>query len=323
VAAKDRRRLPDRKEACIIFQSREESMDASRSRSVGRAVETDRGQSVLDRLAERVRTVRNRRGMSRKVLAHHAQVSERYLAQLEAGKGNISIMLLWRIAHALGVPLAELVEERERSLDAVLLDNLLERLSPEQWADARNLLLARFGASPSAKRRDRIALIGLRGGGKSTIGSLLATHLGAPFVELDREIESTSGMQLAQMFEMFGQETFRRAERRALETILRTHDAFVLATGGGLVTEAGTFELLLASCLTVWVRADPEAHMRRVIAQGDLRPMADSARAMDDLLAILRSREPLYAKADLVLDTAGKTAEQSFEELTRLVERVP
>jgi transcriptional regulator with XRE-family HTH domain len=185
-------------------------MDASRSRSVGRAVETDLGQSVLDRLAERVRTVRNRRGMSRKVLAHHAQVSERYLAQLEAGKGNISIMLLWRIAHALGVPLAELVEERERSLDAVLLDNLLERLSPEQWADARNLLLARFGASPSAKRRDRIALIGLRGGGKSTIGSLLATHLGAPFVELDREIESTSGMQLGQMFEMFGQETFRR-----------------------------------------------------------------------------------------------------------------
>jgi XRE family aerobic/anaerobic benzoate catabolism transcriptional regulator len=296
-------------------------MDAGHRRSLGHAVATDREHSVLDRLAERVRTVRNGRGMSRKVLAHHAQVSERYLAQLEAGKGNISIMLLWRIAHALGVPVAALVEERERPLDAVLLENLLERLSPEQWADARSVLLARFGGSPGAKRRDRIALIGLRGGGKSTIGAPLARRLGAPFVELDREIEATSGMQLAQMFEMFGQETFRRAERQALEATLQTHDKFVLATGGGLVTEPGTFELLLASCLTVWVRADPDAHMSRVIAQGDLRPMADSARAMDDLLAILKSREPLYATADVILDTSGKTVNESVEELAQLVAR--
>jgi XRE family transcriptional regulator, aerobic/anaerobic benzoate catabolism transcriptional regulator len=289
-------------------------MDAGHRRSLGHAVATDREHSVLDRLAERVRTVRNGRGMSRKVLAHHAQVSERYLAQLEAGKGNISIMLLWRIAHALGVPVAALVEERERPLDAVLLENLLERLSPEQWADARSVLLARFGGSPGAKRRDRIALIGLRGGGKSTIGAPLARRLGAPFVELDREIEATSGMQLAQMFEMFGQETFRRAERQALEATLQTHDKFVLATGGGLVTEPGTFELLLASCLTVWVRADPDAHMSRVIAQGDLRPMAD-------LLAILKSREPLYATADVILDTSGKTVNESVEELAQLVAR--
>ena len=294
-------------------------MEASRSKSSGPAIDVSSGHSVLERLAERVRTVRSGRGMSRRVLAHHAQVSERYLAQLEAGKGNISIMLLWRIAHALGVPLTELVDERERPFDAVLLDNLLERLSPEQRTDARSLLLSRFGASPGANRRNRIALIGLRGGGKSTIGGLLAKRVGAPFIELDREIESMSGMALTQMFEMFGQETFRRAERQALEATLRTHDKFVLATGGGLVTEPGTFELLLASCLTVWVRADPEAHMSRVIAQGDLRPMADSARAMDDLLAILESRKPLYAKADAVVDTAGKTAEESVEELLNLV----
>jgi XRE family aerobic/anaerobic benzoate catabolism transcriptional regulator len=296
-------------------------MDAGHRRSLGHAIATDREHSVLDRLAERVRTVRTGRGMSRKVLADHAQVSERYLAQLEAGKGNISIRLLWRIAHALGVPVAALVEERERPLDAVLLENLLERLSPEQWADARSVLLARFGGSPGAKRRDRIALIGLRGGGKSTIGAPLAKRLRAPFVELDREIEATSGMQLAQMFEMFGQETFRRAERQALEAILQTHDKFVLATGGGLVTEPGTFELLLSSCLTVWVRADPDAHMSRVIAQGDLRPMADSARAMDDLLAILKSREPLYATADVILDTSGKTVDESVAELAQLVGR--
>ena len=148
---------------------------------------------------------------------------------------------------------------------------------------------------------------------------MLAAEIGAPFVELDRKIEETSGVSLAEMFELFGQETFRRAERNALETTLRDNPRVVLATGGSLVTEPGTFDLLLTSCLTVWVRADPDAHMNRVIAQGDLRPMADNARAMDDLLSILKSREPLYAKADIVLDTAGKTPEVCVREL---VERI-
>jgi XRE family aerobic/anaerobic benzoate catabolism transcriptional regulator len=247
-------------------------------------------------------------------------VSERYLAQLEAGHGNCSIVLLRRIADALSVPVAELVDDRpERPLETVLLEQFLSRLSAAEIAEARDLLLERFGGPSSAMRRDRVALIGLRGGGKSTLGALLADQLQVPFIELDRVIEQRSGMTLGEMIEMFGQETFRRNERAALEGILHEYPRFVLATGGGLVTEPATFELLLSSCLTIWVRAEPDEHMQRVIAQGDRRPMADNARAMDDLVSILKSREPLYAKADFVLDTASKTARKSMVDLAALV----
>jgi XRE family aerobic/anaerobic benzoate catabolism transcriptional regulator len=274
----------------------------------------------LIRLGERVRTMRSRRGMSRKVLARHSDVSERYLAQLEAGHGNCSIVLLRRIADAMSVPVAELVDDRpERPLEAVLLEQFLARLSAAEIAEARDLMLARFGGPSSAMRRDRIALIGLRGGGKSTLGKLLAERLDVPFIELDRVIEQRSGMALGEMIEMFGQETFRRSERAALEGVLQENPRFVLATGGGLVTEPATFELLLTSCLTIWLRADPDEHMQRVIAQGDRRPMADNARAMDDLVAILKSREPLYAKADIVLETAGKPPKKSADELAALL----
>jgi XRE family aerobic/anaerobic benzoate catabolism transcriptional regulator len=160
----------------------------------------------------------------------------------------------------------------------------------------------------------------LRGGGKSTLGKLLAERLEVPFIELDREIEKRSGTTLSAIFDMFGQETFRRAEREALDDVLRQHKSFVVATSGSIVTEPGTLELLLASCFTVWVRAEPVEHMKRVMAQGDMRPMANSARAMDDLISILRSREPLYARAEIALSTSGKTPEQTVAELLRVIE---
>lgn len=269
--------------------------------------------AFLLRLGERVRKIRNGRGMSRKALAKHSDVSERYLAQLESGTGNCSIVLLRRIAQALSVPVAQLIDDRpDRSIENLLMRQLLDRLSPAQVAEARELLLSRFGGPSSEQRAGRIALIGLRGGGKSTIGKLLAAELEVPFIELDREIERESGMALTELFEMFGQATFRRMERAALEATLEKNPRFVLATGGGLVTEASTFELLLTSCTTVWVRAQPDEHMKRVVEQGDLRPISGSARAMDDLMSILRSREPLYAKADITLDTAGQTPQQSL-----------
>ena len=276
--------------------------------------------AYLKRLGERVRMIRSRRAMSRKALAKHSAVSERYLAQLEGGTGNCSIVLLRRIAQALSVPVAELVDDRpERSVESLLLMQLIDRMAPAEVAETRRVLLARFGGTSSEARRGRIALIGLRGGGKSTLGRLLAAALGAPFIELDREIERHSGMGLSELFEMFGQATFRRIERATLETILDSNPRVVLATGGGIVTEPSTFELLLASCFTVWVRAAPEEHMSRVMAQGDLRPMSGSTRAMDDLVAILSSREPLYAKADVTLETSGETPAQSLRALLHLL----
>jgi XRE family transcriptional regulator, aerobic/anaerobic benzoate catabolism transcriptional regulator len=274
--------------------------------------------AYLHRLGERVRTLRHQRGITRKALAQHAKVSERYLAQLEAGLGNCSIVLLRRIARAIGLPVTQLVHDgAEPPLDLVLLTQFLERLAPDMLVEARKLVTEHF-SSPSEDRR-RIALIGLRGGGKSTLGRLLAERLDVPFIELDREIERRSGANLSEIFDMFGQETFRRAEREALDDVLRRHPHFVIATSGSIVTEPGTLELLLASCFTVWVRAEPEEHMKRVMAQGDMRPMANNARAMEDLVSILKSREPLYAKAEAVLATTGKTPEQNLAELLRVI----
>ena len=178
--------------------------------------------------------------------------------------------------------------------------------------------VADIGGTISPSRPDA-SKIGLRGGGKSTLGMLLAEQLGVPFVELNREIERRAGASLGEIFDMFGQEAFRRAEREALDDVLNQHEAFVLATSGSIVTEPGTLDMLLSSCFTVWVRAEPQEHMKRVMAQGDMRPMANSARAMDDLISILKSREPLYARAEATVTTTGKTPEQNLGELLRVI----
>jgi XRE family aerobic/anaerobic benzoate catabolism transcriptional regulator len=276
--------------------------------------------AYLRRLGERVRNLRHQRAMSRKALARQARVSERYIAQLESGKGNCSIVLLRRIARAMGLPVTQLVSEGpEPPLDRLLLAQFIDRLPPPALAQVRDLLLHQFGEPTEDLRRRRIALIGLRGGGKSTIGPLLADAIDAPFIELDGEIEKRSGASLSEIFEMFGQDTFRRAEREALEIVLREQKTFVMATSGSIVTDPATLELLLSSCFTIWLRAEPADHMRRVVAQGDMRPMANSGRAMEDLIAILKSREPLYAKADATLLTSGTTPRQAAAELLRFI----
>jgi XRE family aerobic/anaerobic benzoate catabolism transcriptional regulator len=273
----------------------------------------------LDRLGERVRRLRNQRGMTRKALARHAEVSERYLAQLESGEGNCSIVLLRRIAHAIGVQLPQLVSEgAEPPLDAVLFTQFVERLPASALKEAREMVMRRFADLTTSSRRSRVALLGLRGGGKSTLGAMLAKERGVPFIELDREIERTTGTSLTEIFQLFGQETFRRAEREALDRVLGEHKEFVMATSGSIVTEPGTLELLLSSCFTIWVKAGPDVHMARVVAQGDLRPMGANPRAMDDLVSILNSREPLYAKADATLDTNGRSIDASLADLAAL-----
>jgi XRE family aerobic/anaerobic benzoate catabolism transcriptional regulator len=280
----------------------------------------DDASAFLFRLGERVKEARARRGMTRKILARDSGVSERYLAQLESGQGNISIVLLRALARALDLPLETIVHDGpEPTVDLVHLRAFLERLGPGEVAEARHLLEGRFGAVDAGRRRDRIALIGLRGAGKSTLGARLAERLGRPFIELDREIERASGLSLAEIFDLYGQGGFRRLERQALDRVLAAQPRFVLATGGSIVSEAPTFAELLLGCYTVWVRARPAEHMQRVVAQGDLRPMADNAEAMADLERILAGREALYRKADAQVDTAGRGIDESVAELERAV----
>jgi XRE family aerobic/anaerobic benzoate catabolism transcriptional regulator len=273
----------------------------------------------LQRLGERVREARARRGMTRKILAHDSGVSERYLAQLESGQGNSSILVLRQIAQALGLPLADLLrDESERSVELVLTQQFLKRLPPDKLAELRAQLLQDFGAA-AADRRKRIALIGLRGAGKSTLGARLAAELGVPFIELDREIEADAGTSLHEVFLLHGQAGYRRYERRALERILERGTPCVIATGGSIVSEPATYDLLLSTCFTVWLKAAPEEHMGRVAAQGDYRPMAGNDEAMEDLRRILNGREALYGQADRTVDTAGRSVEESLGNLRRAV----
>jgi XRE family transcriptional regulator, aerobic/anaerobic benzoate catabolism transcriptional regulator len=266
-------------------------------------------------LGKRVRELRNRRGLTRKMMAREAEVSERHLAQLEAGEGNVSIVLLRRIAAALHVSLAELfAAEVETRHEKVLIQRLLERIPAHRVEDAMSRLLREFG-DEEAVRRKRTALIGLRGAGKSTLGSRLGAERNIPFIELDGEIEKDTGMPLGEIFSLYGQTGYRAIEQRSLERVLHEQERAILSVGGGVVSEKETYDYLLSNCYTVWIKARPEEHMARVIAQGDLRAIAGGNQAMDDLRRILEAREPLYRKADMYLDTSGSSVDESFAKL--------
>jgi XRE family aerobic/anaerobic benzoate catabolism transcriptional regulator len=238
--------------------------------------------AYLSRLGSRVRAWRTERATTRKVLAQQSGVSERYLAQLEAGEGNISVLLLRKVARAMGVSVEFLVREEDE-----------------------------------ATQEPRIALVGLRGAGKSTLGRKLAERLGVPFVELDHEVEKEAGAKLGEVFAMYGQDAFRRFERRALERVLREEPCAVIAVGGSLVTDPGTYDLLLASCRCIWLKTSPEEHMSRVIAQGDMRPFKGRAAALGEIKKLLTDRDALYARAAATIDTSGKTVKQSLEQLKK------
>jgi XRE family aerobic/anaerobic benzoate catabolism transcriptional regulator len=274
-------------------------------------------EGFLAGLGRRVRGFRNRRGMTRKMLAAEADVSERHLAQLETGDGNISVLLLQRIARALSVSIGELfidphVDDRETA-------TILKRLERLPAARRREIVTRiQSDIEDDGKPRDgRIALIGLRGAGKSTLGARLAADLNVPFIELDREIEKDAGVDLAGIFSLYGQAGYRRFENRALERVLTAHGRAVISVGGGVVSERETYDRLLASCFTVWVKAKPEEHMARVVAQGDLRAMEENDEAMEDLRDILAAREPLYGMADFQLETSGDSVDESFSKLKR------
>jgi XRE family aerobic/anaerobic benzoate catabolism transcriptional regulator len=254
------------------------------------------------------------------MMAREANVSERHLAQLEAGEGNVSIVLLRRIARALNVSLAEMFSpDGETRRETVLIQRFLERLPANRMEDAMRRLAREFGTEERARRK-RIALIGLRGAGKSTLGSKLASEMKIAFIELDAEIEKDAGMPLGELFSLYGQAGFRAMEQRVLARVLQKCPRGVISVGGGVVSEKDTYEFLLAHCYTVWIKAQPEEYMARVIAQGDFRVMGGSKQAMEDLRGILEAREPLYRKADFWLDTTGDSVDDSFAKLNAALE---
>jgi XRE family transcriptional regulator, aerobic/anaerobic benzoate catabolism transcriptional regulator len=272
-------------------------------------------------LGERVRTLRSRRGMTRKAAAQAADVSERHLANLEYGEGNVSILLLLQVAQALQSSLAELLGDvTTQSPEWLLIRELLEGRDDATLRKARMALADLLGTGTSTGPRSQcIALIGLRGAGKSTLGQMLADDLGYPFVELSREIEKFAGCSVSEIQGLYGQNAYRRYERRAVEEAIQIYPEAVLATPGGLVSDAATFNLLLGHCTTVWLQADPEDHMNRVRAQGDMRPMAASSEAMEDLKNILAGRSAFYSKAQLKVNTSDQPLAATFDLLRTAV----
>jgi XRE family transcriptional regulator, aerobic/anaerobic benzoate catabolism transcriptional regulator len=287
--------------------------------------------ATLAELGARVRAWRARRGMTRKQLATDSGLSERFLADVESGKGNVSINSLEAAARALNLTILDLLQDAPRPAMA-RVHGLLARLDDHQLDQAYSLLASTFGLTDAHGREQRIALVGLRGAGKTTLGAQLAQQRGVPFIELDREIEREAGTSMAEILLLHGQAGYRRYERRALLRIAEEHaEGVVMTTGGSIVSERETFDLLQSHFYCVWVKASPEEHMGRVVAQGDMRPFKAARgeegevsrtamhEALEDLRRILASREPLYARADAVVDTAARNVKQSLKDLERAV----
>lgn len=271
----------------------------------------------LESLGERVRTLRSRKGMTRRAVALAADVSERHLANLEYGTGNVSVLVLLQVAQALQCSLAELLGDvTTTSPEWLLIRELLAERSEADLRRARVQLGEMFGEGGNAQeRKNRIALIGLRGAGKTALGQRLADDMGFPFIELSREIEQFAGCQISEIHNLYGANAYRRYERRALEEAIQIYPEVVIATPGGLVSDSANFNLLLSHCTTVWLQADAADHMGRVAAQGDMRPMAASREAMEDLKRILEGRSAFYSKADMAINTSGRSEDQAFAAL--------
>jgi len=292
-------------------------MDLQDLSAAAPASETADRDPFLQALGERVRSLRARKGMTRKALARASEVSERHLANLELGVGNASILVLRQVARALDCPLAELLgDETAASPEWLLIRDLLRGRNDEALRRARLALAVLYGEAgrPDA-RASRIALVGLRGAGKSTLGQALADALDVPFVELNTEIERVAGCGIAEIHNLLGPAAYRRYERRALEETIQLYPDAVIATPGGIVSDPATFNLLLSRCYTVWLKASPAEHMQRVIAQGDLRPMAGNQEAMEDLKRILAGRSAFYGKADLQFEKGGQSADEAAARL--------
>jgi XRE family aerobic/anaerobic benzoate catabolism transcriptional regulator len=305
----------------IVHESGAIDTETASSQALAEGGSASRKHPFLAALGERVKALRSRRGMTRKALSLAADVSERHLANLEYGEGNASILVLLQVASALQCSLAEIIgDPTTTSTEWLLLRELLENRDEATLRSVRVAVGEMLGTGGgNAAHSPRVALVGLRGAGKSTLGAMLAEDLGFPFVELSREIEKFAGCSISEIQALYGINAYRRYERRALEEAIQIYPEAVIATPGGLVSDPASFNLLLAHCTTVWLSAAPEDHMKRVAAQGDLRPMAASREAMEDLKGILAGRAAFYSKAEFKVDTSADALEPTFRTLRQVV----
>ncbi|MEZ5537733.1 MAG: helix-turn-helix transcriptional regulator [Thiolinea sp.] len=299
--------------------------NSKKSTDTGTTGRTAEKSEFLQALGERVRALRSRQGMSRKALSQATGVSERHLANLEYGEGNASILVLDEVSGALNCSLAELTGDLTTSSpEWLMIRSLLENCDERALHTARLAITKALSgqAQQNATANSRIALIGLRGAGKSTLGAMLAEELDFPFVELSREIEKFAGCSIAEIQDLYGVNAYRRYERRALEETIQIYPEAIIGTPGGLVSDPVNFNLLLSHCTTIWLQAAPDDHMERVMEQGDFRPMSGNREAMEDLKGILKSRQAFYSKAQYALDTSDKSLEETYAELKVMVEGI-
>ncbi|MGJ8626077.1 MAG: helix-turn-helix transcriptional regulator [Sulfitobacter sp.] len=277
----------------------------------------DPGAQLITKLATRVAEARKARGMPRRVLSELSGVSPRYLAQLEAGEGNISILLLHRVAAALDLTVnALLADDVPLDHDVQRVAALFRQAPVLVQQQVRSLLAVQ---NPSVMRAGRICLIGLRGAGKSTLGKLAGEALNIPFVELNKDIEAETDMPLAEVMALYGQDGYREMEAEALERISARHDRVILAVAGGIVAEQATYTRLLERFHTVWVKTSPPEHMQRVRAQGDVRPMQGNPAAMTQLNELLKVRSPLYNQAEAQVNTSNRAVRSSLNDLLTII----
>ena len=272
-------------------------------------------QKYIEEIGNRVRSLRAKRGMTRKSLSKHSDVSERYLAQLETGKANITLSVLWRVAEAFDIPFSEIIPDQCRDGINPLFASFVSSLTEEQQNSALQLLKRHFASSLASGHG--VALVGLRGAGKTTLGQLLAKEMNVRFIRLTALIEELANMSIGEILDLGGQKTFRRIEAQALEYVLNLNEPVILETGGSLVSQTESFKLLLDNFFSVWIKASPEEHLSRVMDQGDTRPMAGLKEAIEDLKLILEERESGYKLSDYTLDTTGRTESECLAELKK------